>query len=752
MKPDLNQKQRVLAAIIYLTLLILIFSLIGGNISNVIFEQSVDSSIWFYSGALLVILGAYIAEPFFSKPSNIIINSVAVIVALLGLDDKSALLGYNFIIFFSAGMLILSVLTITLANSENNGLQKFSKISYWITTNLGHNKVIFSLLYVSSAISYFGLKNELVAFILMIALWICLVFFDVVGFIITFFIKLNSILGDKITEELGIAIGCENPLFYRIEIDGLHKKKVNANIGDVVAVETEVNIGAIGVIVSKWKLLNKEWLSIYLLQKPPKDFITISLKMRKQFADPKSIFTKRNSVYKLNIQHLSHEVRELIEQTNLYQKRNDFIGYVDRESTIEKINFTIVEDANGKFPTEGCIIETSIYDELTQYQIINANTKREHLENFDFKGFTNGIARKLGKYDTKEKELKVRKWLPNIYSPIYFSSTENLSEERLAEIAESAVGRLPNSDFELPIKDFNSLVTHNTAILGILGIGKSCLSYELISKIVNQGIKVICIDVTNEYNNNEKGLPRYIDSVLIQEGVSEINESLDEIKFEVADAKEDGGNIGQLHELLKSDIEAFFDSDKLIRIINPDEIIAIQQTENAKNRNKDGRWEMYAPFSELTVAEVTRVISESSLVVCKEKGISDTARLLIVYEEAHSLIPEWNSVANDGDKYATNGTSKVILQGRKYGLGCFVITQRTANVSKSILNQCNTMFAMRVFDDTGKNFLENYFGRDYSDILPTLEERWAVTVGRGLKLKQPVIIELNNRDLIMTNE
>ena len=160
----------------------------------------------------------------------------------------------------------------------------------------------------------------------------------------------------------------------------------------------------------------------------------------------------------------------------------------------------------------------------------------------------------------------------------------------MAEIAESAVGRLPNSDFELPIKDFNSLVTHNTAILGILGIGKSCLSYELISKIVNQGIKVICIDVTNEYNNPEKGLPKYIDSELILEGVSEINESLDEIEFGVADAKEDGGNIGQLHELLKSDIEAFFDSDKLIRIINPDEIIAIQQTENAKKQKQ--RWKM----------------------------------------------------------------------------------------------------------------------------------------------------------------
>ena len=57
-----------------------------------------------------------------------------------------------------------------------------------------------------------------------------------------------------------------------------------------------------------------------------------------------------------------------------------------------------------------------------------------------------------------------------------------------------------------------------------------------------------------------------------------------------------------------------------------------------------------------------------------------------------------------GDKIAVNGTAKVILQGRKYGLGSFVITQRTANISKSILNQCNTIFALRIFDDTGKHY------------------------------------------------
>lgn len=124
----------------------------------------------------------------------------------------------------------------------------------------------------------------------------------------------------------------------------------------------------------------------------------------------------------------------------------------------------------------------------------------------------------------------------------------------------------------------------------------------------------------------------------------------------------------------------------------------------------------------------------------------------MVFEEAHSLVPEWNSVASEGDKTATNGTAKVILQGRKYGLGSLIITQRTANVSKSILNQCNTIFALRVFDDTGKQFLENYIGKDYTDTLATLEERYAIAIGKGLKLKQPVIIQLNEKDHITISE
>jgi DNA helicase HerA-like ATPase len=118
----------------------------------------------------------------------------------------------------------------------------------------------------------------------------------------------------------------------------------------------------------------------------------------------------------------------------------------------------------------------------------------------------------------------------------------------------------------------------------------------------------------------------------------------------------------------------------------------------------------------------------------------------MVYEEAHSLVPEWNSAVAEGDRSAANGTARAILQGRKYGLGCLLITQRTANVTKTILNQCNTVFAMRTFDETGKEFLANYLGKEYASVLPALEERHAVFFGRASACETPVLIRLNDRD------
>jgi hypothetical protein len=169
-----------------------------------------------------------------------------------------------------------------------------------------------------------------------------------------------------------------------------------------------------------------------------------------------------------------------------------------------------------------------------------------------------------------------------------------------------------------------------------------------------------------------------------------------------------------------------------------------RQDSEPKNFQVQGKWQRGAVLWSVTPVEVTRIVTEATLTLLQDEMV-DKARCCLVFEEAHSLVPEWNSAVSDGDKSATNGTARAILQGRKYGLGCLLITQRTANVTKTILNQCNTIFAMRTFDDTGMTFLSNYLGGDYAQILPSLGDRHAVFFGRASSCENPVLVRLNDR-------
>jgi len=201
---------------------------------------------------------------------------------------------------------------------------------------------------------------------------------------------------------------------------------------------------------------------------------------------------------------------------------------------------------------------------------------------------------------------------------------------------------------------------------------------------------------------------------------------------------EEGGSVVSFAAAVKEDLKEFLAAGaEFLKVYNP-ATFEVWRQDSKPYQDK-------ASMASLTPTEITRIITESLLELLQDK-MSNTARACIVFEEAHSLIPEWNAVASEGDKTATNGTAKAILQGRKYGLGCIVITQRTANVTKSILNQCNTVFALRVFDATGMEFLKNYVGEDYASVLSSLEDRHVVAFGRGSLCRSPVLLRLNDRD------
>ncbi len=273
------------------------------------------------------------------------------------------------------------------------------------------------------------------------------------------------------------------------------------------------------------------------------------------------------------------------------------------------------------------------------------------------------------------------------------------------------------------------------------------LGIELVERMITEGIKVICLDLTNQY---ARELSCFFDSTAEQKNLESIQEAGNRDQDQWQENPQEGGSLPNLTKAIRDDLANFVKPDNKIhlKIYNPARLFATKQVNEPRSYQTGGQWQRGAALWNITPVEITRIVSEVALEIAQSLGMDENgkARICLVYEEAHSLVPEWNSVAVEGDREATNGTSRAILQGRKYGLGCLLITQRTANVTKTILNQCNTIFAMRSFDETGKTFLADYIGKEYAEKMPLLRERHAIFFGKASSCENPVLIRLNDRE------
>ena len=744
-KTELTISQRIVSIFIYTAIFLSMCYFFNDQNLDFLTDSTNKYTLLFVSGALLLIFGSYLAEPYFTKPVNVITNATAVILVLLGISNPEDFFGYEILFISALILLALSIFVIVLSDFKK--IETFQKVLFDILTKAGQSKIVFSVIYICTIISYF--KDTSIEFISFLTFWVILITRFFVENMVVWLFKMRNFIfhNKKYSEIIGEAIGCENPFLYKVEVDFFKHKVKEVKKGELVYLDLENNIGAIGIIINEKQLLNKKWITIYLLEEKNRS-LKINLETKNFISNTNTIFSRDNAVYLFDLEKIKNEAKKSVENNYLYKNRNNFIGYITGGSDINKIRFhSLIDSANDKYQSvrEGMVIKTKIHEQETLFQIIDGKTNEEPLEKHDVYGYLVAVAQKLGKYNELEQELETVEWLPNIYSPVFFDEMKSNKRSLLS------IGKLPTTDFQIVIKDIDSLVTHNTAILGILGIGKSCLTFELIQKIIsNTEVKIVCIDITNEY---KKELLQYLKEELIQEELPK--SCLSKLKEENNDGHFDKptswGNEELYKAELNNELKKFVEeSEKRILLLNPDWHSVSKAGSQFKITHK----------IDLTVAEKTRIISERLFVYAKKKwdNLQDEereinkAKILLVFEESHTLIPEWNSAANPGDQSASNGTAKVVLQGRKYGLGSFVITQRTANISKSILNQCNTIFAMRIFDDTGKQFLENYIGSDYSNALPTLKERHAIVVGKALKLKQPVIVELNNKkEIILSN-
>lgn len=105
--------------------------------------------------------------------------------------------------------------------------------------------------------------------------------------------------------------------------------------------------------------------------------------------------------------------------------------------------------------------------------------------------------------------------------------------------------------------------------------------------------------------------------------------------------------------------------------------------------------------------------------------------LLIVLEEAHLYLPE-------GTKSAAHRTvTRIAKEGRKYGVGLLVVTQRPSEIDHTVLSQCGTLVSLRLTNAGDRSVVSAAMPDDLaglSSMLPALRTGEALAVGEAVPI------------------
>ncbi len=112
--------------------------------------------------------------------------------------------------------------------------------------------------------------------------------------------------------------------------------------------------------------------------------------------------------------------------------------------------------------------------------------------------------------------------------------------------------------------------------------------------------------------------------------------------------------------------------------------------------------------------------------------------LMIVLEEAHVYLNAQSK------SRAANAARRIAKEGRKYGVGLMLVSQRPAEVDPTILSQCGTVIAMRLTNDSDRSQVTSCASDNLKGLfsmLPVLRTGEALVVGEAVNMPIRAIID-----------
>ena len=128
-------------------------------------------------------------------------------------------------------------------------------------------------------------------------------------------------------------------------------------------------------------------------------------------------------------------------------------------------------------------------------------------------------------------------------------------------------------------------------------------------------------------------------------------------------------------------------------------------------------------------------------------GIGRPQPVLLVLEEAHRFLGEQAAAGTQ------DATSRIAREGRKYGMGLMLVSQRPSELPDTVLSQCGTMIALRLTNSADQGRIRSALPdsiEGLATVLPSLRTGEAIVSGEAVTL--PARVQVNRPDPMPKSE
>lgn len=118
--------------------------------------------------------------------------------------------------------------------------------------------------------------------------------------------------------------------------------------------------------------------------------------------------------------------------------------------------------------------------------------------------------------------------------------------------------------------------------------------------------------------------------------------------------------------------------------------------------------------------------------------------LVLVCDEAHIYMSNDMSKMKAVEKKSLDIFEKIAKEGRKYGIGLLIVSQRPAELNTTIMSQCNNIVSLKVTNDRDKSAVAAMLTDSLVGIvemLPNLDVGECVVVGDAIMLPSKIILD-----------